>query len=72
MNKYIEIVEKWLADNSSVTSEELKANLDAAHAASAVSAAAYATAYKASYYAHKNDADCAEKWLNEYKEVTGR
>jgi|18_taG_2_1085343.scaffolds.fasta_scaffold01344_6 hypothetical protein len=100
MNKYIEIVKKWLADSSAVTSEELKANSDMAYAAYAAAAvraadaaneaanAAFAAyvdhesahgaelaaraAARASYYAHQNDAERAKKWLNEYKEVTGR
>ena len=41
MNKHIELVEKWLADNNSVSLEELKANSAAADAANDAADAAY-------------------------------
>ena len=39
-NKYIELVKKWLADKASVSSEELRANVDAASVAASASASA--------------------------------
>ena len=49
MNKHIELVKKHLADPSSVTEEELKANWeDASYSASAAAAGGYRAA--ASYY----------------------
>ena len=46
MNKHIEVVKKWLADNDSVSKKELRANFsaasDAVHAAEAEQAAAKA------------------------------
>jgi hypothetical protein len=55
MNKHIELVKKWLADNDSVTQEELRANagsaVDAAGAADVAADAAYAAANAAAYYA---------------------
>jgi hypothetical protein len=66
MNKHIELVKKWLADNDSVTQQELEDNADAADcaydaayddadyaadvAAANAANAAY-TAYAAAYYA---------------------
>ncbi len=67
MNKHIELVEKWLNDNNSVSVEELRANAadaayaayDAAYAAArAARAATYEAAYEAAY------------WVNKYKELT--
>ena len=62
-NKHIELVEKWLADNESVSQKELKANVDAADAAYADAAyadAAYAyTAAAAAYAAAYADAAAA-------------
>ena len=40
MNKHIELVEKWLADNDSVSKEELIANRNAADAAANAAKAA--------------------------------
>ena len=40
MNKHIELVRKCIADPTSVTQEELEANLRSAHAATAAAAAA--------------------------------
>tara|TARA_R110002167_G_scaffold184597_1_gene385024 strand:+ start:198 stop:488 length:291 start_codon:yes stop_codon:yes gene_type:complete len=44
-NEYIEVVKRWLADNDSVSSEELRANVDAARDD------AYAYAYAAVAFA---------------------
>ena len=55
MNKHIELVEKWLADNNSVSLEELKANSAAADAANDA-ADAYAVA--------------ADYYVKRYKELT--
>ena len=77
MDKQIQLVEEWLADPSSVSRAELKANCtDAYYAAAyaAYNAAAYAAydaydaannAYDAAYYATR-----ATHWVAEYhKEV---
>jgi len=80
VNKYIELVKKWLADKDSVSLEELKANRDAAYAAEADAAdyAAYAVANAgdAAYASAADDAakyaadhaDDAEYWVNKYEE----
>ncbi len=84
MNKHIELVEKWLADNNSVSLDELTANKDAAydtyktayiaHAYDATyytfaaALAAHTTAY-ATYYDHAPIGDAAY-YINKYKELT--
>jgi len=77
MNKYIELIEKWLSDRDSVSSEELKANDAAAYVAYAASVAAEADADAA--YAHTNVAanaahavyaDDAAYYVTKYKELT--
>ena len=50
MNEHIELVEKWLEDNNSVSLEELEATADAAHA-DATHAARAAHAGRAAYSA---------------------
>ncbi len=50
MNKHIELVEKWLNDNNSVSLEELKANRDAANAAVAAAYAAADAEYSVKRY----------------------
>ena len=45
MNKHIELVKKWLANNDSVSSEELKANKEGAYAAKAANPEADFAAY---------------------------
>jgi len=52
MKKYVELAKKWLANNDSVSLEELNANVEAAEAAAkaddaAASWAAYWAAYRA-------------------------
>ncbi len=70
MNKHIELVEKWLEDNNSVSLEELRANTDAADAAyEAAYAAAYTSAADAAAYATEY-VDYAEYYVNRYKELT--
>ena len=68
MNKHIELVGKWLADNNSVSLEELKANR---YAASTVYLAARA-AYAADAYAADAAATAADAayYVKEYKELT--
>ena len=51
MNKHIELVKRWLADPKSVTVEELKANAEAAWAATTDTATAEA-AWPATDYAY--------------------
>jgi|13_taG_2_1085334.scaffolds.fasta_scaffold361205_1 hypothetical protein len=51
MNKYIELVKKWLADPKSVSLDELKANREAVEAAS--ESAVYRSAYGAAYTAYE-------------------
>ena len=70
MNKHIELVKKWLADNESVSQQELEDNAISAYdnddnddAATAAFAAAYAD----------NDAAYAAKaadWVKRYEELT--
>lgn len=80
MNKHIELVKKWLADPDSVTTEELKANADAADAvyyaagdaaardAAHAERAARDAAYDA-YYAEQYAAT-AEFYIEKYEELT--
>jgi len=77
MNKHIELVEKWLADNNSVSLEELKANRYAAstvylaaRAAYEAAYAAYDAAYAADYDAYYAHGDVAAYYVKEYKELT--
>ena len=66
-NKHIKLVKKWLADKDSVSLEELRADADAAYAASAaVDYAAYAAVRAAAYAA----ADAADYWVKRYEELT--
>jgi len=51
MNKQIQLVEEWLADNDSVSEEELKANRNAADAAA--NAAKAASNINAAYWVAK-------------------
>ena len=71
MNEHIALVKKWLANKSSVSSEELRANADAARAAyaaasasaaraSAARAATYTAAYAAADAAAYAAADAAD------------
>jgi hypothetical protein len=84
-NKHMELVGKWLADNDSVTLEELKANLRAARdeartsyhdaawiaakAASAALASGEAARYAREAYADWA-ADEADHWVKRYEETT--
>ena len=83
MNPHIELVKKFLADDTSVTEEELKANENAAYAvwantddawagwASAAALWSYRAAYWSDYY---EDAEyCKQKAIKavkEYEELT--
>jgi len=77
-NKHIEVVKKWLADKTSVSSEELRANARAAadDAAHAAHAAAYAASYaaddaaRAAHAAADGAADGAAYWVKRYEEMT--
>ena len=76
-NEYIEVVKKWLANNDSVSSEELRANASAAYAARASSDATYAAARTAR--AASDAAEAAEAayeaavnvdyWVKRYEEL---
>ena len=66
MNIHIELVKKWLADNGSVSQQELKDNRDAAWAA----CAAACHAYHAAHYAAAHYADDADRWVERYEELT--
>jgi len=60
MNKYIELVKKWLDDPDSVTKEELKDNAtEVAYLGYAADAAAFA-----------NTADDVEHYVKKYEELT--
>jgi len=60
MNEHIELVEKWLEDNTSVSIEELKANADAALAAWLSARAAGVAGWAAD----------AAYWVKRYEELT--
>ena len=62
MNEHIELVKKWLADNDSVSQEELEANAEAAWAAS--------DAYYAAYYAAYTAAHTAAYYVKQYEDLT--
>jgi len=77
MNKHISLVKKWLADNDSVTSEELKANsiaaVSRAHAAGAAANAAdhaadAATTTDNAHYCATTDN--AHYWVARYEELS--
>jgi len=65
MNIHIELVKKWLADNDSVSQEELKDNRAAAYAAAYSADAAYAYAYAADA-AYSAD---AAYWVKRYDKL---
>ncbi len=65
MNIHIELVKKWLADNDSVSQEELKDNRAAADAAYSAAYAADA-AYYAAYAAYAAD---AAYWVKRYDKL---
>ena len=83
MNIHIKLVKKWLADNDSVSQQELENNANAAYAANAAydaagyaANAAYAAAYAANAagYAAANAAanaanDAAAYWVKRYEEL---
>ena len=70
MNKHIELVEKWLADPSSVSKEELDDNYSAANAAYDADRSANAVLYNADIAsfaaAYGVNADSAEEWVANY------
>ena len=80
-NRHIELVEKWLADNDSVSKEELEANRNAAftvaataaaadNAAIAAAAKAFAAAHAFADFAQANaDAADAAYWVAKYHEL---
>ena len=72
MNKHIELVEKWLADNKSVSRLELK------DAANAITAAPTEEEYAACFAIHAATASnvpyanyAASKWVAEYHKIVG-
>ena len=58
MNIHIELVKKWLADNDSVTQQELDDNY-----------AATKVAYYAADFAAAADSDNAKHWVKRYEEL---
>tara|TARA_R100000951_G_scaffold90032_1_gene78163 strand:+ start:11590 stop:11805 length:216 start_codon:yes stop_codon:yes gene_type:complete len=70
MNKYIELVKKWLDDKDSVTVKELRKNAEDAYHASA-SAYAYDVAAVYAYDAAYAAAYDAAYWVKRYEELTG-
>ena len=70
MNKHIELVEKWLADPSSVSKAELEANYSAANAVYDAARSANAVLYNADIAsfaaAYGVNADSAEEWVANY------
>ena len=82
-NKHIALVKKWLANKSSVSYEELRANVSASAASSDYASASYASyaaatsaarsdAYAAAHaaaYAYA-DASAADYWVKRYEELT--
>ena len=62
MNIHIELVKKWLADNDSVTQQELEDNRVASNAA-------YAAADTAATAANAADVTYAEYWVKLYEEL---
>lgn len=80
MNKHIELVKKYLADNDSVTIEELRINSEAAYdTAAAYNTAAAAGAAAAAAAASYNPSRCpwaaahyekAMEYVRKYEELT--
>ncbi len=66
MNKHIELVKKWLADNDSVSAEELEA---AFYASRKLYAAAEA-AYIAAHAAYTGNSAGARFWIEGYEKLT--
>ena len=69
MNKHIELVKKWLNDKDSVTTEELKANSEAAQAlafAAQATSVAYAAADAAGFALAS---DRVSHWVERYEEL---
>ena len=80
MNIHIELVKKWLADNDSVSQQELKDNRAAAYANANVYATAYDAGYAAAYAAYAADVAAydaaagyatanAAYWVKRYEEL---
>tara|TARA_R100001369_G_scaffold26782_1_gene48274 strand:+ start:774 stop:995 length:222 start_codon:yes stop_codon:yes gene_type:complete len=67
VNKQIELVKKWLADNDSVSQSELKAN--SVNATAAYNAAYYAAAANAAYAKADAAANSAANWVAKYHEL---
>ena len=64
MNRHIELVKKWLADNDSVSSQELTDNVD--DAVIAAEAASYAV-YAAEAAGAEDEAEIAAHWVKLYE-----
>ena len=76
MNAHIELVKKWLADNESVSQQELEDSCNAAYAAYAAAADAAAYAAAAAAYADADAGAAAAAyaadayWVKRYEELT--
>ena len=68
MNKHIKLVKKWLADNNSVSLEELEANKKSAHAAYDAAARSAAHAAHAAAWAD-HAVDNAAHSVERYEEL---
>jgi hypothetical protein len=69
MDKHIELVKKWQDDPDSVTTEELKANTNAAYDAAS---AAVTALTDAAYYASYGNDEVAEYYVKKYEKLTGQ
>ena len=70
MSIYIELVKKWLADNDSVSQEELKDNRVAAYACAAADAyAVEAACAAADADVTVTSADSAAYWVKRYEAI---
>ena len=66
MNKHIELVKKWLADNDSVTLQELEDSFTASASVTAVADSVTAAAIAAT----EGDARDVAFWVKRYEELT--
>jgi hypothetical protein len=71
MNKHIEFVKEWLADNDCKTQQELEGNYTDAAYADAADAAAYAAyAANAAYFAVIGAVELAANYIERYERLT--
>ena len=66
MNKHISLVKRWLADNDSVTLQELEDNFIAADCVTAVAECVTAAAIAAT----ESNARAVAFWVKRYEELT--